>query len=259
MKLKDIIAPLEEFAPLSLQEAYDNAGLITGHPEMEVTGALLCVDVTMDVLYEAISQNINLIIAHHPTIFHPLRSLTGQSNVEEVVIKAVNHHIAIYAAHTNLDRARHGMSHALANKLGLGNIAVLDPEGEGTGFGAAGDLPQPVAPLDFLREVARTLGIGCIRHSAPHRSKVRRIALIAGSGGDGLEKAIAAGADVFLSGDLRHDRFIAAERRILLADIGHFESEFCAIDLIHDIISKKTTNFALHKSANSRNPVGYLV
>jgi dinuclear metal center YbgI/SA1388 family protein len=249
---------LEEFAPLALQESYDNAGLLTGNPGMEVTGALLCVDATMDVLYEAISQNLNLVIAHHPVIFHPMRSLTGQSNIEQVVIKAVNHHVAIYAAHTNLDRARHGMSYVLARKLGLADIAVLDPENEGTGFGAIGELPEPTPPLDFLRTVAAKLGVGCIRHSTPPRGKVRRVALITGSGGEGLEKAILAGADVFLSADLRHDRFLAAEGRILLADIGHFESEFCAIDLIHDIISKKITNFALHKSVNSRNPVNYL-
>ncbi len=284
MKVKDIIAPLEEFAPLALKESYDNPGLLTGHPEMEVTGALLCVDVTADALREAISLNANLVIAHHPVIFHPLRSITGRSNVEEVVIEAIKHDIAIYACHTNLDRARGGMSHALAKILGLAGIVVLDPEerfglksGEEevladpsvktdgnldcaqVGFGAVGELPEPVPPLDFLRRVARRLNTGCIRHSSPLEGNVRRVALITGAGGEGLEKAIEAGADVFLSADLRHDRFLAAEGRILLADIGHFESEFCAIDLIHDIISKKITNFALHKSVNSRNPVNYLV
>ena len=259
MKLKDIIAPLEEFAPLALQEAYDNSGLLTGHPEMEVTGALLCVDATPEVLDEAIAKNINLVIAHHPVIFHPLRSITGRSNVEQVVIEAIKHDIAIYACHTNLDRARHGMSHALAKKLGLSDITILDPEGEGVGFGAVGELAEPTPPLDFLRQAARTLNIGCIRHTSPTKDKVRRVALITGAGGEGLEKAIEAGADVFLTADLRLDRFLAAEGRILLADIGHWESEFCAIDLIHDIISKKIVTFALHKSMYSRNPVNYLV
>ena len=259
MKVKDIIAPIEEFAPLALQESYDNAGLITGHPEMEATGAVLCVDATLDVLDEAVARGANLVIAHHPVIFRPLRSITGSSNVDEVVMKAIRNNIAIYAAHTNLDRARHGMSYVLAQKLGLTNISVLDPEGEGTGFGAIGDLAGPTPPLDFLRNVQNALSTGCIRHSAPPAAKVQKIALITGSGGEGLEKAIAAGADVFLTADLRHDRFLAAAGRILLADIGHFESEFCAIDLIFDVISKKITNFALHKSANSQNPVNYLV
>ncbi len=101
--------------------------------------------------------------------------------------------------------------------------------------------------------------MGCVRHSVPPRQTVRRVALITGAGGDGMEKAIEAGADVFLTADIRYDRFLAAEGRILLADIGHFESEFCAIDLICDVISKKIPNFALHKSVNGTNPVNYLV
>jgi dinuclear metal center YbgI/SA1388 family protein len=249
---------MEEFAPLALQEAYDNAGLLVGDPETEISAAIVCVDATEDVLDEAIALGAGLVIAHHPVIFHPLRSIGPQSNVGSVVMKAIRRDIAIYAAHTNLDRARHGMSHVLAKKLGLTNIAVLDPEGDGVGFGAVGELPEALPAPDFLRQVRRILGTGSIRHSAPPAKKIRRVALVAGAGGEGLEKAIEAEADVFLSADLRHDRFLAAAGRILLADIGHFESEFCAIDLIHDIISKKIPNFALHKSANSRNPVGYL-
>jgi putative NIF3 family GTP cyclohydrolase 1 type 2 len=192
-------------------------------------------------------------------IFHPLRSISSQSNVGCVVIKAIRNNIAIYAAHTNLDCARHGMSHVLAKQLGLIDITVLDPEGDGTGFGAIGTLPEPLPALDFLRQVRQTLNIGCIRHSAPPKETIQRVALITGSGGEGLEKAIEQNADVFLSADLRHDRFLAATGRILLADVGHWESEFCAIDLICDVISKKITNFALHKSVNSLNPIIYLI
>ncbi len=259
MKIKDIIAPLEEFAPLALAESYDNAGLLVGDPETEVRAAVVCVDATEEVLDEAIALGAGLIIAHHPVIFHPLRSIGPQSNVGNAVMQAIRSDIAIYAAHTNLDRARHGMSHALAKKLGLSNISVLDPEVGGVGFGAIGELAEPLPALEFLRHTGRTLGTGCIRHSAPPKEMVRRVALITGSGGEGLEKAIEAGADLFMTADLRLDRFLAATGRILLADIGHFESEFCAIDLIYDIISKKITTFALHKSANSQNPVNYLV
>ncbi len=259
MRVKDIIAVIEEFAPLALQETYDNAGLITGHPETGVTGAVLCVDVSEEVIDEAVRLGAGLVIAHHPVIFRPLRAITGQTNVEKVVMKAIREGIAIYAAHTNLDRARHGMSWMLARQLGLANIEVLDPEGEGVGFGAVGELAEETEVTEFLREVQRKLGVGCIRYSEPHKERVRRVALITGSGGDGLEKAIGAGADVFLTADLRHDRFLAARGRILLADIGHFESEFCAIELIHDVISKKIPNFALHKSTKERNPVGYFV
>ncbi len=258
MKIKDIIAPLEEFAPLRLQESYDNAGLLVGDPEREISSALLCLDATEEVLDEADRLGAGLVISHHPIIFRPIKSITGQSHVDRVVIKAIRNDMAIYACHTNLDRA--GMSRALAEKLELQDIEVLDPveiEG-GTGFGAIGNLAQPAAPLDFLRSVASVLGIGCVRHSAPCSESVKRIAMIPGSGGEGLERAIERGADVFLSADLRYDRFFAAGKRLLLADIGHFESEFCAIDLMYDIISKKIANFALHKSANSRNPVKYM-
>ncbi len=259
MKIKEIIAAVEEFAPLGLQEEYDNAGLIAGSPDGVVAGAVVCVDVTEEVIDEAVRLGAGLIVAHHPVIFRPLKALTGRTNVERVVMKAVRENVAIYAAHTNLDRARHGMSWVLAERFGLENVAVLDPEAEGTGFGAVGDLPEEMGAVDFLRAVKKRLGIGCVRHSVPPREVVKRVALITGAGGDGLERAMDAGADVFLTADVRFDRFHAATGRILLADIGHFESEFCAIDLICDVISKKIPNFALHKSASGTNPVGYLI
>jgi dinuclear metal center YbgI/SA1388 family protein len=258
MKLREITDALERAAPLALQEAYDNAGLITGDPDMEITGALLCLDATEAVLDDAATRGANLGVSHHPIVFRPLRSITGRSNVDRVVIRAIRNDIALYAAHTNLDRAVHGMSHALARKLGLRNIEVLDPEAGGTGFGAIGELAEPVATVDFLRTVRSALNIGCIRHSALCRDTVRRVALIAGSGGDGLEKAIEAGADLFLTADLRYDRFLAAEKRIVLADIGHFESEIVAISLLYEILTKNFPTFALHKSNCSHNPVNYL-
>ncbi len=258
VKILEIVAAVEEFAPLVWQEEYDNAGLIVGEAEAEITAALVCVDVTEQVIDEAVRLGAGLVLAHHPVIFRPLKALTGRTNVEKIVMKAVRQNVAIYAAHTNLDRARHGMSRVLAERLGLENIEVLDPESEGTGFGAVGELPTEMRAVDFLRAVKQRLGIGCVRHSAPPREVVRRVALITGAGGDGLEKAIDAQADVFLTADLRFDRFHAATGRILLADIGHFESEFCAIDLICDVVSKKIPNFALHKSVCGTNPVGYL-
>ncbi|MDR2894300.1 MAG: Nif3-like dinuclear metal center hexameric protein [Alistipes sp.] len=284
MKIRDIVAPIEEFAPLALQEPYDNCGLVVGHPDTEVAGAVLCVDVTEEILDEAIALGAGLIIAHHPIIFHPLHSIGGGGHVDRVVVKAIRSGIAIYAAHTNLDCAQGGMSHRLARQLGLTDVETLDPTGGGmgfgmggnapngaggsnatdnatgggTGFGAIGNLPEPVDPLDFLRSVARTLGTGCIRHTTPPTEKVRRVALSTGAGSEGLERAVERGADIFLTADVRYDRFFAAEGWILLADVGHFESEFCAIDLIHDVISKKIANFALHKSVCARNPVNYL-
>jgi len=259
MKIRQITGVIEQLAPLALQEAYDNAGLLVGSPDQEATGAVLCLDATEAVIDEAVALGANLVIAHHPIIFHPLRAITGDSYVDRVVIRAIKSGVALYAAHTNLDRARGGMGRALAEKLGLRNIAVLDPMGatDGTGFGAVGELAEPLPAADFLRAVQAALGIGCIRHSAPPEHPVRRVALVAGSGGEGLERAIAAGADAFLTADVRYDRFFAAEGRILLADIGHFESEIVVISLLHELLTKNLPTFALHKSARSHNPVSY--
>ncbi len=258
MKIREITEAIERFAPLALQESYDNAGLIIGNPETEAAGAVICLDATEQVLDEAVEKGANLVVAHHPIVFHPLRAVTGQTNVERVVIRAIRNDIAIYAAHTNLDRAAGGMSHALAEKLGLQKIEILAPEENGNGFGAVGELPKPMEATEFLRSVKNTLALGCIRHSAPPKKSVRRIALIAGAGGEGLEKAIAAKADIFLTADLKYDRFFAAEKRIGIADIGHFESEIVAIDLLCEVLAKKFPTFALHKSKKQHNPVNYL-
>lgn len=258
MILSEITAAIERFAPLSLQEGYDNAGLITGRPAMEITGAVVCLDASEEVLDEALAKGANLVVSHHPIVFRPLRSITGESNVDRVVIQALKHDIALYAAHTNLDRARHGMSDALAKKLGLRNVEILDPEPSGHGFGAIGELEAPTGALDFLRGVKKTLSVGSLRYSTPPKETVRRVALVTGSGGDGLERAIEAGADVFLTADVRYDRFWAAEKRVLLADIGHYESEIVAIDLLYEILAKNFPTFALHKSEAGRNPVEVL-
>lgn len=259
MKIREITGVIERFAPLALQEPYDNAGLLVGSPDTGITAALLCLDVTEAVLDEAAALGAGLVVAHHPIIFNPLRAIGEASHVDRTVIRAIRNNVAIYAAHTNLDRARGGMCAVLAERLGLKNIAVLDPAGatDGTGFGAVGELPEALPAGDFLRAVQATLGIGCVRHSALPDKPIRRVALVAGSGGEGLEPAIAAGADAFLTADVRYDRFFAAEGRILLADIGHFESEIVVISLLHELLTKNFPTFALHKSARSHNPVNY--
>lgn len=255
LKIRDIVAPLEEFAPAVSAEDYDNVGLLVGDPNTEIASALVCVDVTESVVDEAINHGAGLVIAHHPLIFRPLRSIGTASNADRAIVRAIQNNIAIYAAHTNLDRAPGGMSCKLAEILDIQNITPLE---EG-GFGVIGELENEADPLDFLRLAAARLGVGCVRHTEVPVRKVKKIALVTGSGGDSLERAIALGADVFLTGDVRHDRFLSAAGRILLADVGHFESEFCAIDLIHCVISKKIPNFALHKSTRGKCPVRYLV
>lgn len=294
LKIEDVVAPLEEFAPLAYQEEFDNSGLLVGHPDNEVTGALLCVDVTEDVLREAARLEARLVISHHPVIFHPLRRLNGRGHVEKVVEHALREGIALYACHTNLDSTPGGMSWRLADMLGVGNLRTLDPHdriatirpkqepGQGSGqgwkqepgqgrehepgqenarpgFGVIGTLPGQVDPLDFLRHVQDKLRIEAIRHSDIPPGKIDRVALCTGSAASLIPTARDAGAELFMAADFKYNDFAAASGELIVADIGHFESEFCAIELMYDVISKKIANFALHKSEGSRNPVSYLV
>lgn len=263
MKVKDITAVLEEAAPLALQEDFDNSGLLVGDPDMEVRSALLCVDITEAVLEEAVSLGADMIISHHPVIFHPLRHITGSSYIERVVAGAIRSGIALYACHTNLDSAPDGMSHRLGNLLGLKNVSILAPSqasyAEGAGMGIVGEPESETDTLDFLDFVKSTLGLKTLRYSDITRPRVSKVALCTGAGGSFLDAAKASGAELYISSDFRYNNFLDAGRDIVIADVGHFESEYCAIDLLYDIIRKKIPTFALHKSKRSTNPVNYLV
>ncbi len=261
MRIKDITAIIEEAAPLRLQENYDNSGLLVGDEGAEVESALLCVDITEAVLDEALRLGAGLIIAHHPVIFHPLRHITGSTYIERVVAKAIVHNVALYACHTNLDNAPGGMSFRLGNLLGLRNVILLgDPPlcDPGAGYGVVGELPAAVKLLDFLRFVKETLGTGAIRYSSGGDPEIRRVAVCTGAGASLADNARRAGADLFISSEFRYNDFLDAAGGMTIADAGHFESEYCAIDLVYDIITKKIPTFALHKSSESINPVNYI-
>ena len=262
MKIRDIISVIENAAPLSLQESYDNSGLIVGDADTEVNSALLCVDITEEVLDEAGELGAKLVISHHPIIFHPLKKLVGADYVQRVVERAVRNGIALYACHTNLDSVKGGMSYRLAEQLGLQNLEVLDPcppENSGNGFGIIGTLSQEVSVKDFLQTMKQKLGLKVIRHSDIIPGSVCKIALCTGSGASLIDTAAAAGAQIYVAADFRYNDFFKADGRLTVCDIGHFESEYCAIDLLFDIIRKNLTTFALHKSVKSRNPVNYTV
>lgn len=259
MKIKNIVAAIEEAAPLAWQEDYDNSGLLVGDPEADISSALLCVDITEAVLQEAVETGAGMVIAHHPVIFHPLKRLTGSTYIERVVARAVREGIALYACHTNLDSAPHGMSYALGNILGLKNVSILSPSpAGGHGMGITGEVEE-TETLGFLRHVKEILGLKVLRHSDITRPMVSRVALCTGAGGSMMEEARAAGAQLYISADFRYNAFLDADRDMVIADVGHFESEYCAIDILHDIIRKKMPTFALRRSARSVNPVNYLL
>ena len=260
MKIRDIIAPIEEFAPLSLQESYDNAGLVVGRLDDELQGGvLLAVDVTEAVIEEAIEKGCGLIITHHPIIFHPLKRLNSASVVERCVEMAIRHNIALYACHTNLDSAPNGMSWRVGEMLGLEDMEVMQPTTEGAGFGVVGVLPQGVKEEEFLHKVQEVFGVKALRHSALLGGEVRRVAICTGAGASLMAEARASQCDIYLTADLKYNDFYTPDSHFVVVDMGHFESEFCAIAILFDILSKIFINFALHKSAQSQNPVHYFV
>ena len=260
MKVRDITAAIEAFAPLSLQESYDNAGLIVGRPDDEVHKALLAVDVTEEVIREAVDEGCDMIITHHPIIFHALKRFNSASQTERCVEEAIRRGIVLYAAHTNLDSAPQGMSWRVAEMLGLKEVEVLQATNDsGAGFGVVGMLPQAVDSEEFMRGVMHQFKVGALRHSDIVKPQVRRVAICTGSGGSLIDEARRSGADIYLTADLKYNDFMRHEGSIILADMGHFESEYCAIEILFDILSKKMLTFAVRKSVHSRNPVNYMV
>ncbi len=261
MTISDVIAPIEAFAPLALQASYDNSGLIVGRLTDTVEGVLLAVDVTDSVLDEAEAVGANLVITHHPLVFHPLKRFNSEGYVQRCVERAIRRGIALYACHTNLDSAPYGMSWYLAHKLGVEQLQVLEPHKENpeAGFGAVGVLPEPRPMVEFLSELRSRLGVGALRHSAICQSTVRHIALCTGSGGSLMEEARRHEVDLYITADLKYNDFMTPDGDFVVADVGHFESEYCAIDILFDVLSKKMFTFAVRKSERSSNPIHYLV
>jgi len=364
MKISQIIEILEDFAPLVLQESFDNSGLQVGDASQKVKGILLCLDVTEEVLDEAMELDCNLIISHHPLLFKPIKRLTGKTYIERCVTKACKNDLVIYAAHTNLDNAFGGVNFYLAEKLGLQNLRTLSPQkdsllklvtfvpeaqaetvrnalfgagagcignydscsfnvsGTGTfrageqahpfvgnrnelhtepeirietiipvhkkstvlrtlltvhpyeepaydfyplanewnraGSGVIGELPYPVTEDVFLQNLKTILKLQSLKHSPLIGKEICEVALCGGSGAFLIPDAIACGADIFITGEARYNDYYDVENKILLAVVGHYESEIITKELFYDIITKKIINFAVHFSTTNSNPVNYL-
>ena len=259
MTIKEITEAIEAFAPLSLQESYDNSGLIVGRPSDEVHKALLAVDVTDEVMDEAEQEGCDIIITHHPIIFHPLKRLNSANMVERCVERAIRKGIALYACHTNLDSTPNGMSWRLASMLGIKDIEILQPtSSEQSGFGVVGNLHKSMPTLEFLHKVMEITGAKVVRHSDIATPSVSRVAVCTGSGAFLIGEARRAMAEVFITADLKYNDFMTPDKALTVADIGHFESEYCAIEILFDILSKKFLTFAVRKSGYSRNPINYL-
>jgi dinuclear metal center YbgI/SA1388 family protein len=261
MKIAQIIATLEEVAPLFLQDGFDNSGLQVGDISQEAKGVLLCLDVTEEVLDEALQLGCNLIVSHHPLLFKPIKTLTGKSYIERCVVKACQHNLVIYASHTNMDNASGGVNYHLAEKIGLQNVRALKPlnnECNRVGSGVVGELPSSENEASFLQKLKTLFKLETLQHSPLTGKEIHKVALCGGSGAFLIPEAIAVGADIFITGEAKYNDYFDVESRILLAVIGHYESEIATKDLFYDIITKKITNFAVHFSTVNSNPVNYL-
>jgi len=259
MKISQITKIIEEFAPLTLQDDFDNSGLQVGDVSQPLEGILLCLDVTPEVIDEAIELDCNLIISHHPLLFRQLRTLTGKNYIERCVIKACKNDIVIYSAHTNLDNAFGGVNFYLAEKIGLQNIRFLKPINDAIGgAGAIGELVAPEDEESFLERIKDIFQLKNLKHSPFTGKMVQEVAICGGSGAFLIPDAIEAGADVFLTGEARYNDYYDVEDLLLLATLGHYETEHYTKQLVFDIISKKIPNFAIHFSNVNTNPVNYM-
>ncbi len=260
MRAKDIAGLIESFAPLSLQASWDNSGFVVGDSSREPRGVLLAVDVTPEVIDEALELGADMIITHHPIIFNPIKRLTSTTYVEQCVERAIKSDIILYAAHTNLDSAPRGMSWYLAKELGVESLEVLSTTSadSGVGFGVVGELAQQRPMVEYIEYVGKRLGCSVMRHSHIVGQECRRVAICTGSGGSLLQEARDADVDLYITADLRYNDFMTPSGAFVVLDVGHFESEYCAINILFDILSKKMINFALHTSRRSRNPVNYI-
>ncbi len=261
---REIISAIEAFASPQLQESWDNTGwqLRPMDPDTSCAGVLTCLDVTPEVVDEAIAKNCDLIISHHPLIFKGLKHITGETQVEKAVLKAIRGGVGIYSSHTALDSAPSGVSHRLGEMLGLTSMRVLSPQpgSTDTGLGVIGDFPSPLTREEVIAKVKEIYGSPVVRCSsgAEANTLVKTLALSSGSGGEFIPVAIAAGADAYVTSDTRYHDFVDFGKRIFIIDTGHFESEICTKSIFSNIISENFPNFAVRMSDTEQNPVNYI-
>ena len=363
MRIYDVISYLENKFPLSSQASFDNCGVQVGNVSHEFKGVLIALDCTEEVVEEAIDMGANLIIAHHPLIFKPLRSLTGKNYIEKTLLKAIENKIVVYAIHTNLDHHIAGVNSEIARRIGVVNPQILLPtenvlfkvavyvpkvfkqkvltsmysagageignysncsftlEGEGTfqpevganpyegeigklqeqdeikvevlvskhklnkvlhamkdahpyeevahdiisldninqyeGTGMIGELESPMDELTFLAIIKQRFHCKMIRHTNLLGKPIKTVAFCGGSGSFVLKNAMQKKADVFITGDFKYHEFFDAEDKILVADIGHYESEQFTSELIYSFLNEKFVNFAIRVTKVNTNPINY--
>ena len=257
MKVKDIISTIESFAPLSIQERWDNSGLCVGSPEDEVHSVLLGLDCTPELVDEAIACGADMIVTHHPLIFSGLKNISPENMVGAAVIKAIKAGISIYAAHTSADKVLAGVSGAMAARLGLTDVEILDEDGDGTGLGVVGNLPEPLPAEEMTRLVKEKFGLKVLKSSRPLEGMISRVAMCGGSGRSLIGAAMKSGAQLYVSGDISYHNFFTPDG-FMIMDIGHYESEIEIVDILFSLIKKNFPTFAVRITQNiNSNPIYY--
>lgn len=257
MKVKDIIAVIEDFAPLSNQESWDNSGLCIGSPEDEVHGVMLALDCTEELVDEAVKAGADMIVTHHPLIFGGISKILKEDPVGATIIKAISAGVAIYASHTASDKVPDGVSGAMAARLGLVNLRILNEDRPGSGLGMIGELPTPISADEAVKLVKNAFSLKSLRSSRPVDKPIRTIAVCGGSGASLINDAREQGADLYVSGDISYHRFFLPEG-FMVMDIGHYESERDIVDILFSLLTKKFPNFAVRISENiNSNPIFY--
>ncbi|MCQ2975644.1 MAG: Nif3-like dinuclear metal center hexameric protein [Bacteroidales bacterium] len=262
MKINEFISTIETIFPPAYQESYDNAGIQIYSGNDEIEGCLVTLDVTENVVEEAYQKKCNLILSHHPLIFgHGLMRIAEQNYTQRIVSLCIKKGISVYSAHTNADAVMNGTLLVMCQKLNINNYKLLKPseqKPEIFGSGAIGILEKPISSQEFLYQIKQSFKCPFIRHTQIISDTVTKIALCPGSGSFLLNDAIKQKADVFISGDFTYHKFFDADKKILLVDIGHFESEIGIKQIFNDIVQKKFVNFVVQISEENTNPIKYL-
>lgn len=257
--VQDVADALESFAPLPLQEDYDNAGLQIGITGRECSGALLCLDVTESVILDAARQGLNMVISHHPLLFRGLKCIADRNYVERCVRLAITRGIAIYSAHTNLDNARGGVNFEIAARLGLGEVEFLQPlPHHDGGSGVIGTLPTAVDAKELLQYIKQTFGVACLNYTEGPQRPVRRVALCGGAGDFLIDEAVRKGADIFLTGEMGYHRYFGHHHEIWLATLGHYQSEQFTVQLMHRILAEACPGLHIEEYQHTTNPILYM-
>ena len=256
-----MLSALERFAPLPLQESWDNAGLQVGLTETEVSGALLCLDVNEKIVDEAIRKGCNVVVSHHPLLFRGLKTISDLTDVQRTVMKAVQKGICVISMHTNMDNAKGGVNYKIAEKLGLRDVLFLAPktvDGVESGSGVIGELPEAQASDDFVLAVKKAFGVECAMCNELLRRPVGKVALCGGAGDFLLDEALKAGADAFITGEMHYHQYFGYEQQIQICVIGHYQSEQYTAEIFRDIIEKECPGVRTCIAETCTNPILYI-